>query len=64
MRRYSRRGRTVWGEVRIVFAERYDRDGDLWYSEGDDRWYLLGDRSLPRSLAELTELWGPMVEVY
>lgn len=44
--------------------EIYDRDGDLWWRDGQmDAWYLLGDYSLPRSIAEVNELFGPLTKV-
>ena len=44
--------------------ELYDRDGDLWWKDGDgDRWYLLGDYFLPRTLAEIDANYGPMTKV-
>ena len=45
-------------------TELYDRDGALWWRDGDgDRWYPLGDYTLPRSIEEINRLYGPMVKV-
>lgn len=45
-------------------CELYDRDGDLWWKDGDgDRWYLLGDYFMPRTLAEIDANYGPMTKV-
>ena len=44
--------------------EIYDRDGELWWRDGDgDRWYLLGDYFLPRTLAEIDANYGPLTKV-
>ena len=44
--------------------ELYDRDGDLWWRDGNgDRWYLLGDHFMPRTLAEINANYGPMTKV-
>ena len=47
-----------------VPSELYDRDGELWWRDGDgDRWYLLGDYFLPRTLAEIDANYGPLTKV-
>ena len=45
-------------------CELYDRDGELWWKDGSgDRWYLLGDYFLPKTLAEVDALCGPLTKV-
>lgn len=66
----KRRFRTSWlltsresGGVSVT-CELYDRDGDLWWKDGSgDRWYLLGDYFLPRTLAEIDANYGPLTKV-
>ena len=66
----KRKFRTLWlltsresGGVSVT-CELYDRDGDLWWRDGDgDRWYLLGDYFLPRTLAEIDANYGPLTKV-
>lgn len=66
----KRKFRTSWlltsresGGVSVT-CELYDRDGDLWWKDGDgDRWYLLGDYFLPRTLAEIDANYGPLTKV-
>lgn len=45
-------------------TELYDRDGELWWRDGNgDRWYLLGDYFMPRTLAEINRNYGPLTKV-
>lgn len=45
-------------------SELYDRDGEMWWRDGDtESWYLLGDYLMPRTLAEVNDNFGPLVKV-
>lgn len=48
----------------VLPVEVRDRDGELWWRDGDtESYYLLGDYSLPRSIAEIDDLFGPLVRI-
>lgn len=48
----------------VAVSELYDRDGELWWRDGDtESWYLLGDYLMPRTLSEINDRFGPLVKV-